>query len=294
LRELDLPDYKALFGFDAIDIGAKWRASMIAALALPQDVRAIVNELCNENAYGEIIYYGRFEKTLQSLSGIFRFIVGGALDTLFACKSLQEQKEFFLSKSFPMRRWNTALCLLGNGTVLNAILYRGQFPKKNISGSTFENYKRIFHALLTQVYCRESFFLQMLSFGRLQFPDACCIETNERVYADAKAAVATTDVRFVQGDIFALLRGMREEFDFVSLSDVPSFLAPQDENSFLGSLSDCMRHGGRIAFRGHLRVIAPTSDGYRDLTSHFRAEIARERTQLWQVRLFERLAPLAD
>jgi S-adenosylmethionine-diacylglycerol 3-amino-3-carboxypropyl transferase len=289
LRRFERDDYMALLGFAVDDIGPRKRRALLAQLGLSPVVRATVEAWCARRNDGPIIFFGRFEQTLRTMSRVFRLIVGSALEQLFECATLEEQRTFVASSAFPQRRWNTALFVLGNASLLNAILYRGQFPKKNLPGSEFANYQRIFRQLLSQVYCRDSYFLQMLAFGQLRYPDRCCLEVDPQVYADMRKGAQSAEVAFVRGDVFDVASRAGAAFDFVSLSDVPSFLPPEQESVFLDYFRDCLAPGGTLVYRGHLRMADPAHAGFADTSAGFAALLARESTQLWQVRSFKRL-----
>jgi S-adenosylmethionine-diacylglycerol 3-amino-3-carboxypropyl transferase len=288
LRQMELSDFKRFLGYDEGDFTPARRLALFRDLRISDESRRLLEPIFTRNRWRAIIYFGRFEKMLRKLSRVFRLIIGAKLERLFDTSTLEEQRAFCASKDFPRMRWNTALFVLGNATLLNAILYRGEFPKKNLPGSEYENYRRIFGSLQQNVYCRDSFFLQMVAFGRLRHPDNCSREIAPLLFRRAKEALSSTQIEYVCGDVLDTVRSSRTGVEFLSLSDVPSFFDDARAGTFLDELRDHLTDGGRVAFRGHLRMAKPSARGYRDCTEQFLDVVHTESTQLWQVRLFEK------
>jgi S-adenosylmethionine-diacylglycerol 3-amino-3-carboxypropyl transferase len=214
-----------------------------------------------------------------------RLFTGKAGRGLFEARSREEQ-EAYLRTRFPHTAWKAVLLLLGNSAVLNSLLYKGDFPKKNIPGSAYSIYRDVFSRLFGACLARESFFLQMVFFGGLRFAEGNPIECEPDVYARAKAALGRTEVRYVQGDIFETAR--REGgIDFVSLSDVPSFLQGPREESFLQEVRPGLVPDAIVITRGHLRVPRPDTRGFELITSSYEGALKSERTQLWQVQVYQ-------
>ena len=177
---------------------------------------------------------------------------------------------------------------MGNSAVLNALLYRGEFPEKNLPESAYAIYTRIFERLFTRMLARSSFFLQMVLAGSLRFPEGWPAECNPDTYAAAKEAVRRTRIELVHGDVFDALTPGDAPADLVALSDVPSFLPPGRDNGFLQAIRRGVRPEGRVITRGHLRVPEPVVDGYDDISEAHAALLASERTQLWQIHVYAR------
>lgn len=116
------------------------------------------------------IYLGRSERTLQTLASVNRRVTGRSGQALFAHGDLGAQRDY-LARKFPQWRWRLVLALLGNSTVLNSLLYKGEFPRKNIQGSTYGIYRDLFARLFQNTLAKTSFFLQMVFLGRLQYQE---------------------------------------------------------------------------------------------------------------------------
>jgi S-adenosylmethionine-diacylglycerol 3-amino-3-carboxypropyl transferase len=174
--------------------------------------------------------------------------------------------------------------------MLNSLLYRGAFPKKNRPGTTFGIYRKIFSRLFQTILARKSFFLQMVFFGELRFPEGFPVECDPNVFAAAQRSARACKIDFVLGDVLQYVRQSRG-VGFVSLSDVPSFLPRQMERTFLATMRPGLAARALIATRGHLRLVEPDLGDFRVVSDQFQDAISRETTQLWKVDVYER-APM--
>jgi S-adenosylmethionine-diacylglycerol 3-amino-3-carboxypropyl transferase len=223
---------------------------------------------------------------LQTLARLNRMITGSRAAEIFDCGSVAAQRDYYAQR-FPRWRWRVLLSLLANSTVLNALLYRGEFPKKNLPESTFAIYERIFRRLMTEAPARESFFLQMAFFGEIRYEEGCPIECDQATYDAARAALDEVRVTTAVGD---LLDAGGAQVDFVSASDVPSFLPPETADSYLQRLKPRLSPGALVVSRGHLRVVTPVTDGFADVSGAHEALLSTERTQLWTIRVYQCLS----
>jgi S-adenosylmethionine-diacylglycerol 3-amino-3-carboxypropyl transferase len=218
---------------------------------------------------------------LRTLSRINRWFTGARGRGVFSCVDLASQRQY-LETRFPHRRWQMVVKLLGNATVLNALLYRGTLPAKNVPGSTSAFYGRIFRSLFEDMPARESFFLQMIFLGELIAEEGLPLECDPAVFAAAKHALATCDVHLVNGDVFTAARS-GPRYSFVSISDVPTFLPLQKQHGWLRELAPALSPGATVVTRGHLRVIDHDLAGFDLINDRHRALFAKERTHLWTI-----------
>ena len=93
------------------------------------------------------------------------------------------------------------------------------------------------------------------------------------------------------GRYFRLRRQCRD-VDFVSLSDVPSFLPPAVGTSVLQRIRPALGEQALTVIRGHLHVVKPDCQGFCDVTAQFQNAIAREKTQLWRVQVYRQTSPV--
>ncbi|MEX0914471.1 MAG: DUF3419 family protein, partial [Wenzhouxiangellaceae bacterium] len=168
LSTLDSEEYARLLGYGREPLLGELRHKLITALPLLDADRSLIGEVHRAHPETPLIYTGKFEKTLKRFSSIIRAVLGNHILELFEITDLSEQHAFLQSR-FPRKRWKLLVGLLGNATFLNAVLYKGEFPKKNRPGSHFRIYSDIFHGLFERVLVRESFFLQMLMLGEVSY-----------------------------------------------------------------------------------------------------------------------------
>ena len=281
VAELEREDYLGLLGYRPMPVEQRMRiVRTLRSGAETGRIEALI--ACGE----PLIYQGRFERMLRRLARLVGAITGERGRRLFDCDSLDEQRRYLID-GFPRRRWSLVIALLGNSAVLNALLYRGAFPAKNRAGSHAQIYRSLFDRLLNRIEARRSFFLQMIFLGQLRHAEGFPIECSPKVYEAARRAARTTRLDFFQGDIVRCAAG-RRDIDFVSLSDVPSFLPDAKARNVLADMKDGLRQGATVAMRGHMRVVKPALAGFSVATDRFRDAIAVETTQLWQIDAYRR------
>ncbi len=286
-RRLHYDEFMRFWGFPPSDFDVDYTRKLLPGLDLSGEARAFAGELLlHDPARQPLIYQGRFEKTLQTLSRLNRLLTGDRGRGIFDCDSLPEQREYY-RKRFPHLRWKLLLLVLANSAVLNYLLYRGQFPRKNIPGSTYGIYRRIFARLLERFPARESYFLQMVFFGRIVYPEGNPVESQRPVFERAKQALSTAKVSLVHEDAVSALQRIGNPVGYLALSDVPSFLPAAQERGFLAAIHPRMRRDGLVVCRGHLRVAQPDLEGYEDVSGQYSDLTASEKTQLWTIKIYK-------
>ncbi|HWN68607.1 MAG TPA: DUF3419 family protein [Haliangium sp.] len=289
LRDLDYEAFVGFLGYPPFCMPPKERESCFRALSLAAPARAILQPMFERAGWPPIIYLGKFEQMLIRFSRIIRLFTGRRGRQLLDCTTLAEQRAY-IEQRFPHARWRAVVFLLGNGTVLNTILYKGEFPRKNIPGSASAFYARAFSHLFQYTLARDSFFLQLLFLGALHHPEGNALECRRDIYEQAKQALATTDLRLVRGDFVEVLRAAHRPLDFVAVSDVPSFLPDDRAGSFLQDIRPALNPEAIVVTRGHLRVADPDRTGFRAIESRFDDLVRAETTQLWHIRVYEHVS----
>lgn len=285
LRRVDRDVYCQFLGY-AHGMAPQTRRTIFTGLDLADPHRSVLEEMLNRIHWGPLVYEGKFERMLITLSKVTRAVLRGACDRLFDMDDLQAQAAYF-RRGFPRLRWKLVLALLGNSTALNSLLYKGDFPVKNIPKSYLRIYSDIFERLLTQFPARSNFFLQLIFLGRIRFEEGLPVECRPDVYARAQAHVRSCDIHFVEGDVLESFGATGGDIDYLSLSDVPSFLPDETAQRCLQLARPHMRTGGFVVIRGHVRLILPLLDGFRDDSHRFEDVVSRETTGLWHIRAFQ-------
>jgi S-adenosylmethionine-diacylglycerol 3-amino-3-carboxypropyl transferase len=289
LEQTDHESFMDFMGFLS-GASAKRRQSIFRHLDLPPPDRRWLADLFHSRHWGAPVYMGAFEQTLQRLAKINGLFTGKAGRAIFQCRDLGEQSAYY-RRHFPLKRWKAVIALLGNAAVLNSLLYRGAFPRNNLGIRSREVYLGIFHTLFTTQVVRESFFLQMLFFGELRYPQGLPLECDPQLFQRARRALEGCELSVVQGDIFDCVAPCRD-VDFVSLSDVPSFLPPAIGTRVLQRIQPALGKHALTVIRGHLHVVRPDCNGFCDVTAQFQDAIAREKTQLWRVQVYRQTSPV--
>lgn len=285
LRALGRDEYVSFLGYPPAPMAPAERKQRFQQLQLSDGARGILERIFEASGWARIVYLGRFEKTMAQLSKVNRLITGRAGRQIFEATDRAAQ-EAYLAASFPHTRFRLVVRLLGNAAVLNSLLYKGDFPKKNRPESAYRIYRDIFDRLFTRSLARESYFLQLIFFGELPYAEGNPIECAPEIYEQARRALGTTEVSYVKGDVLDVVRNAGETVDFLSLSDVPTFFKGPLEREFLQALRPSLARGAVVVTRGHLRVVTPDAAGFESLTTQYQAAIDRELTQLWQIQVY--------
>ncbi|MFJ7313907.1 DUF3419 family protein [Pseudomonas sp. NPDC098747] len=292
LALLEQTDYASFMDFMGYHPGIlpSRRQSVLQQLDLPRADRSWLAELFRARHWQAPIYMGAFEQTLQRLAKVNRLFTGEAGREIFQCGDLGAQTDYYRTR-FPLRRWQAVIALLGNAAVLNSLLYKGAFPPNNLGISSRAAYLDIFHTLFTTQIVRESFFLQMLFFGELCYPQGFPLECDPRIFKSAREAIQQCELRIVQADILDCA-AKHTDVDFVSLSDVPSFMPEAVGASVLQRLRPSLADEALVVMRGHLHIVQPDCAGFCDISARYQDAIAREKTQLWRVQVYRQTTPL--
>lgn len=263
------------------------RRALFGRLLLSDDCRSYFHELFSMRSWATILYEGKWEKTFKTLYKINRLFLGKGMTKIFFCKSLEEQKEFYKTK-FPVRRWHFVIQLLGNKKVFDALLYKGHFVKKNVDESYFEYYKKAFENLFTNGIARNSFFLNLCFFGRVVFPEGNTLEGQAHIFHDVKKRLIDDklELKALKLDLAqASLELKGQDYDFISLSDVPSYFTGDLERDFLQNLKPILKKEAIVVIRYYLRVSQVNQQGYEDITDQFKALIEKEKVQMYRIKI---------
>lgn len=284
LRQVDRDVYCQFLGYTH-GMTPRARQTLFSGLDLEDPYRAVLEEMLTRIYWGPLVYEGKFERMLITLSKVTRTVLGKACERLFEVGDVRTQAAYF-RRDFPRLRWKLVLALLGNSTALNSLLYKGDFPEKNIPKSYLRIYSEIFERLLTQFPARSNFFLQLIFLGHIRFEEGLPIECHPDVYARAQAHVKSCEVHFIEGDVLTSFGATGGNIDYLSLSDVPSFLPDETAQHCLQRARPYMRTGGLAVIRGHVRLVRPLLEGFLDDSSRFADITSRETTGLWHIRAF--------
>ncbi len=263
------------------------RRGLFGRLILSEDCRSYFLELFTQKSWGNILYEGKWEKTFQALYKINRLILGKKMGRIFFCKTLDEQKEFY-KKDFPLKRWHFVIRLLGNKKVFDALLYKGHFVRKNVAEGYFDYYKKAFDNLFTTDLARSSFFLNLCFFGKVVFPEGNTLDGQESIFNQVKRKLIEDQLGLESLNL-DLTKASEKligcNYDFISLSDVPSYFSGELERDFLQKLKPILKKGAIVVLRYYLRVAQANEQGYEDVTSQYQELIKNEKVQMYRVKI---------
>lgn len=286
IRTLGYENFCAFWGYPPFEISPVERQEIFEKIDLSVNAKKYLRAFFSKNKWSKIIYMGKFEKMLSQLSAINKLITGKRGQKIFLTNTLDEQTLYF-RRQFPHFQWKIVLSLLGNSTVLNSILYKGDFPKKNIAGSTYKNFERIFNSIFFTIPVKDSFFAQMAFFGKIKFPSGNLLEANREYFYKIKEGAEKTRINYIQGDIISIIK-QNKEIDFVSLSDVPSFINGEIEKTYLQEIKESLTKNCLVIVRGNLRVTTPDYANYELMDESFNNVFKKETTQLWKTNVYRR------
>ncbi len=282
MKRLSLEDYKKFFGYAPFQVTdhCEWRKKILEE----SDISPELLDGFKSNEWSSLLYEGKWEKTFVFFSKIVRSVLGGHSHKMFLVTDLAQQREYF-KKSFPWRRWNLLVKLIGNKALFNALLYKGDFVKKNVSDSYYEYYQKAFKHLFYHDLTVNSFFLQLLVRGRVLDSKGNLQEVNDTCFQDIKDSQA--EVRFIQSDLLSAIKSC-QNLDFISLSDVPSYFQGKIEREFLQDIKPHLKEGGIVVLRSYLRIPDVDRMGFIDLTKDFKSLIDSEKVQMYRIEILQK------
>ncbi len=267
-----------------------FRKKIFYKLNLEEVDKSYFEKLFVANSWNSILYAGSWERTFNTFSKIVRLILGKKHSSIcFSFNDLEKQKKYF-DNDFPWWRWNIVLHILGNKSVFNALLYKGEFVKKNINETYFKYYAKAFKHLFYNSLTKKSFFLQLCFRGYIFDPAGNTIEADKQCFLQMKNALKTSStVTWSNQDLISAINQSDEKFDFISMSDVPSYFSGEVETSFLQEIVPGLNKGAVIVIRSYLRVPNVDIEGYEDITLDYKDLIDLEKVQMYRFNIYRRI-----
>ena len=105
----------------------------------------------------------------------------------------------------------------------------------------------------------------------------------------AKNGLKKTKITYICNDVIKEAKHPSMPIDFLSFSDVPSYLQPPREQEFLQEIKNGISPGGIIINRYYLRIPENlNTDGYQDITDNFKWNISKEKIQMYSFGIYKR------
>ncbi|EQC43664.1 PF11899 family protein [Bacteriovorax sp. BSW11_IV] len=287
IRHFTFQDFLLFWGFPpygSYDYSHK-RRELFYTLSLSDEANVYFLELFKDNGWKSILYLGKWEKTFKVLAKINRSILGKNYDRIFNFYHIGDQARYY-ENDFPFKKWQMVLFVLGNKAMFNALLYKGDFIKKNVSESYLDYYQNAFEHLMTEQLARESYFMHLCFFGEISHADGNPVEATEENFNTVKKNLAEAKVDLVATDMVSAIKN-EGPFDFLSLSDVPSYFAGDLEKNFLQDIRPGLAPGAVLVIRSYLRIPEADESGFVDITPQFGPEIFDEKVQMYKVKVLK-------
>ncbi len=283
--ELSHGEFMQFWGYETMS-GAQRKEKFKSLFA---STSVMTNDLFNNYSCTDPVYYGGWEKTYQKLNSLVKLVVGEKrINKLIETNDLATQWKTFQSLSFQLR-WKFVLIFVGNRSLFNSLLYKGKFVEKNLPESYVRFYINAFERLFKRSLIKDSYFLQMSFLGKIKFATGAPIEANVDVFDDVKKHLPDIKVSYLQNDLVQYLASGSKQYDFLSLSDVPSYFDDKLGHEFLQKIKPSVALGGVVVVRYYLREYYPDCSGYKDISSDFQEFIDNESVQMYSIKIYQRL-----
>ncbi|MFW7380020.1 MAG: DUF3419 family protein [Oligoflexus sp.] len=288
MKMLQHEDFLEFMGYVDHENSCAKRQDIFVSLSLTDACRQFFQERFRHDEWQGIIYQGKWERTITKIARVNQMLTGKAGADMFL-ETTDEAYQKYMAEHFPQMRWNTVLGLMGNASVFNALLYKGDFPRRNHPFSSFEFYRERFAKVFAQGPARHNYMLQLLFFGKIRYLDGLPAEAEPKIFAQVKAHLNQVQVRYLLGNILDSAQAVSEPIDFFSFSDVPSYFAPPLEQSFIQAVRPSLRIGGIMVIRNYQHIPwRPDMTGFTVVTGHYQEAIRQECTQVYDVDVLRR------
>tara|TARA_B100000886_G_scaffold332097_1_gene284387 strand:+ start:280 stop:1374 length:1095 start_codon:yes stop_codon:yes gene_type:complete len=288
IKSLEFDDFLKFWGYAPfrVEENSPWRKNTFLDLEMDEGAKKFLNEIFIKNNWSSLLYVGKWEKTFIFFSKIVRLILGeNNVRGLFSFDNLSDQKNFMKNK-FPSLRWKIILAILGNKSMFNALLYKGDFIKKNIKESYISYYSKAFSHLMNNNIARNSFFLQLCFLGEVKYEEGNLIEATKQCFSDMKESMEKCSIFYHQNDLISEICN-HNSVDFISLSDVPSYFSGDLEKQFLKKIHPSLSKDGIIVSRNYLRIPEADRSDMNDILDKFEENRKLEEVQMYKIEVLK-------
>lgn len=260
------------------------REELFLKLKISSDVALMFTNIFREISFHSVLYLGKWERTFATLAKINRTVLGRDYDKILTFDNLDQQIDYYRNH-FPHFRWKLVLLLLGNKALFNALLYKGDFIEKNSPLSHFEYYHRAFENLFTRDLAKKSFFLQLCFYGKIQSSAGVPVEAN--LMSHQRIQDSKTNIHYLKADLITHLAEGSGKYDFLSLSDVPSYFRGELEVQFMQKIRPSLIPGAIVVNRYYLRRPECSLEGFVDVTADHLELISDEKVQMYDICVYQ-------
>ncbi len=278
IRALSHQEFLQFWGYPPRETtSSKERQALFLKIALSEKAKKYWENFFQQSSWQSPLYVGNWEKFMRKITSYIEKLMSSRVKNYFET-----------GRPLPWLRWNLILLLVANSTFFNAFLYKGRHPIKNIKISYFKYYAQMFQRMFDFNAPKENFMLQMTLLGKITYPEAVLLEGQASWFERIKQGLQEAKIHYINDNF---LNAAKEygPFDFISLSDVPSYLSGEIEQKYRQMLCSALNHQGRLVERFYFRVPeAQMPEKLQEMNSHFEKLIQTEKTQIYQIKIWER------
>jgi S-adenosylmethionine-diacylglycerol 3-amino-3-carboxypropyl transferase len=178
------------------------------------------------------------------------------------------------------------MSILGNKALFNALLYKGDFIKKNVDETYIQYYDKAFNHLMHHDLVKKSYFMQLCYYGRIVYPEGNLLEGKKKTFNEMKKHLKRVKIQYLEKDIITSIKD-EKDVDFVSLSDVPSYFSGDLEKKFFQIIKPGLASDAIVINRNYLRIPNSDRSGYKDISSEYQKELADEKVQMYHIEVLK-------
>lgn len=290
VRSLNYQEFLAFWGYPTEhEMGPVLRQEIFHRLDLPLKDKEIMASIFKQNEWKPLLYKGKYEKAIIKLSKLIQTILGH--EHIERLKSFDDHYKFqtYLKNDFPRLKWKLLVTVLGNSTMLNALLYKGQHPKKNIDITYSQYYNKMFEKLFSIFTPKESFFLQLILFGGIKKDGATPYEADPSIFEQMKKGIEGCEIDYYQGDLFSNIEKLENNIDFVSFSDILSYFPEDLEEVYLQKIKKKLNPKALTVHRYYFHINRNLdTSGFTKMTEAYPKLINKEKTQIYIIDIYQR------
>jgi S-adenosylmethionine-diacylglycerol 3-amino-3-carboxypropyl transferase len=288
VRHLEHHEFIQFFGYPTTNSSAQSREALFKKLVnLNPEAQNYFLNLFKNISWNSLLYSGKWEQTVRKFSKVIRKFVGQKGLKIFDCKTLEEQKEYYFHH-FPQKSWHYFLRIYA---VLMAITWKikpGIFPQVEANIRFYQTYKKCFDQMFMNTLAKENYMLQLVFFGEIMFPEALPTECDPVLFQQAKKALITSQVSYIQEDIISTLEKSKNKNEFISFSNAPSYFPQEMAKNYLGRIASQLSESATIVIRNFLND--PTLvclNGFTDVSEQYSDILAKEITKTYEIQIIK-------
>ena len=139
--------------------------------------------------------------------------------------------------------------------------------------------------MFTHDLASKSFFLNLCFYGRINSPRGVPVEANAETHARIQKSKA--EIEYKNEDFVTLLAKGERKYDFLSLSDVPSYFKGELERDFMQKIKPSLEKDAIVVVRYYLRKSACDLSDFVDISHSHGNLFDQEKVQMYDIRVYQ-------